>query len=63
VNVGAVGQLQSFPTGYTTNKTLNALQASAVPLVPKQYINRYGFFKGPAVKGGCLNCKAWGRPE
>lgn len=59
--VGAMGELQSFPNGIATNKTLVALARAAVPQVPKVYVNRYGGFKGPDVRGGCLNCKAWGK--
>lgn len=61
VNVGAMGELQTFPNGLGTDKTLTALTLSAEPKVPKKYVNRYGSFKGPKAKGGCLNCKSWGR--
>ena len=61
VNVGAIGELQTFANGISSNKTLTALELSARGKVPKQYVNRYGSFKGPKVKGGCLNCKAWGK--
>lgn len=61
VNVGAMGELQSFANGISTDNTLTALTLAAVPKVPKQYVNRYGALKGPQVQGGCLNCKAWGK--
>jgi hypothetical protein len=60
VPVGSVGQLQTFANGVTSNKTLIALTRASVPMVPKEYVNRYGSLKGPTVKGGCLNCKSWG---
>lgn len=59
--VGSMGEMQSFANGIATNKTLIALARAAVPKVPREYVNRYGGFKGPDVKGGCLNCKAWGK--
>lgn len=61
VNVGAVGELQSFPNGISANKTLIALTRAGESKVPKEYVNRYGSFQGAQAPGGCLNCKAWGK--
>lgn len=63
VNVGAIGELQSFVNGVAANKMLQALRRAGQSKIPQQYVNRYGSFRGAAAKGGCLNCKAWGQPE
>lgn len=63
VNKGDVGELQTFANGINTNKTVAAFALAANGSVPKQYVNRYGFLKGPLETGGCLNCKAWGTPQ
>jgi hypothetical protein len=63
VNVGAIGELQSFVNGVAANKTLQALRRAGESKVPPQYVNRYGSFSGATAKDGCLNCKAWGQPE
>lgn len=63
VNVGAVGELQSFVNGIASNRTLTALKLSGGTTVPKGYVNRYGAFSGATAKGGCLNCKSWGREQ
>jgi hypothetical protein len=63
VNVGAVGELQSFMNGVASNRTVTALKLAGGTTVPKGYVNRYGAFKGATAKGGCLNCKSWGRQQ
>lgn len=63
VNVGAIGELQSFVNGVAANKMLQALRRAGESKVPPQYVNRYGSFRAAAAKDGCLNCKAWGQPE
>jgi hypothetical protein len=63
VNVGAVGELQSFVNGISSNRTVTALKLAGGTTVPKGYVNRYGAFKGASAKGGCLNCKSWGRQQ
>jgi hypothetical protein len=56
-----VGQLQTFANGIDTNKTRTAFQLAAQPVVPRQYVSRYGSFAPANAAGGCLNCRAWGK--
>jgi hypothetical protein len=61
--IGSVGVMQTFANGISTNKTRSALELAAQPALPKQYRNRYGALPRAAAKGGCLNCRAWGKQQ